>query len=397
MSDDIQDLKSVAFSNMKSSIEEIIEEARNGRIFILVDDEDRENEGDLIIPAQMATPEAINFMATHGRGLICLTLTQERAGELELSLMPQRHSSRFGTAFTLSIEATEGVTTGISAPDRARTISVAIDAAKGPRDIQTPGHIFPLVARDGGCLERTGHTEASIDISVLAGLNPSAVICEIMNDDGTMARRDDLMSFAQLHGIKIGTIADLVAYRLKHDRLVERVSAEPFESAHGGSFLKIVYRNRLDGSEHTVLQKGTVGEDAPTLVRMHASLENDLLGASGPSSQLPQAMNAVAEHGSGLVVVLSGMNASRLEAADKPRDLGELRHFGVGAQILNDLGVTDMVLLSNSQHRLVGLEGYGLNIVEQRPLTAEVDLGSVKGLSYVTSAAFADYQFAILH
>ena len=381
MSDDIQDLKSVAFSNMKSSIEEIIEEARNGRIFILVDDEDRENEGDLIIPAQMATPEAINFMATHGRGLICLTLTQERASELELSLMPQRHSSRFGTAFTLSIEATEGVTTGISAPDRARTISVAIDAAKGPRDIQTPGHIFPLVARDGGCLERTGHTEASIDISVLAGLNPSAVICEIMNDDGTMARRDDLMSFAQLHGIKIGTIADLVAYRLKHDRLVERVSAEPFESAHGGSFLKIVYRNRLDGSEHTVLQKGTVGEGAPTLVRMHAvSLENDLLGASGPSSQLPQAMNAVAEHGSGLVVVLSGMNASRLEAADKPRDLGELRHFGVGAQILNDLGVTDMVLLSNSQHRLVGLEGYGLNIVEQRPLTAEVDLGSVKGL-----------------
>ena len=381
MSDDIQDLKSVAFSNMKSSIEEIIEEARNGRIFILVDDEDRENEGDLIIPAQMATPEAINFMATHGRGLICLTLTQERASELELSLMPQRHSSRFGTAFTLSIEATEGVTTGISAPDRARTISVAIDAAKGPRDIQTPGHIFPLVARDGGCLERTGHTEASIDISVLAGLNPSAVICEIMNDDGTMARRDDLMSFAQLHGIKIGTIADLVAYRLKHDRLVERVSAEPFDSAHGGSFLKIVYRNRLDGSEHTVLQKGTVGEGAPTLVRMHAvSLENDLLGASGPSSQLPQAMNAVAEHGSGLVVVLSGMNASRLEAADKPRDLGELRHFGVGAQILNDLGVTDMVLLSNSQHRLVGLEGYGLNIVEQRPLTAEVDLGSVKGL-----------------
>ena len=381
MSDDIQDLKSVAFSNMKSSIEEIIEEARNGRIFILVDDEDRENEGDLIIPAQMATPEAINFMATHGRGLICLTLTQERAAELELSLMPQRHSSRFGTAFTLSIEATEGVTTGISAPDRARTISVAIDAAKGPRDIQTPGHIFPLVARDGGCLERTGHTEASIDISVLAGLNPSAVICEIMNDDGTMARRDDLMAFAQLHGIKIGTIADLVAYRLKHDRLVERVSAEPFESAHGGSFLKIVYRNRLDGSEHTVLQKGTVTEGEATLVRMHAvSLENDLLGASGPSSQLPQAMNAVAEHGSGLVVVLSGMNASRLEAADKPRDLGELRHFGVGAQILNDLGVADMVLLSNSQHRLVGLEGYGLNIVEQRPLTAEVNLGSVKGL-----------------
>jgi len=381
MSDDIQHLKSVAFSNMKSSIEEIIEEARNGRIFILVDDEDRENEGDLIIPAQMATPEAINFMATHGRGLICLTLTQERAAELELSLMPQRHSSRFGTAFTLSIEATEGVTTGISAPDRARTISVAIDAAKGPRDIQTPGHIFPLVARDGGCLERTGHTEASIDISVLAGLNPSAVICEIMNDDGTMARRDDLMAFAQLHGIKIGTIADLVAYRLKHDRLVERVSAEPFESAHGGSFLKIVYRNRLDGSEHTVLQKGTVTEGEATLVRMHAvSLENDLLGASGPSSQLPQAMNAVAEHGSGLVVVLSGMNASRLEAADKPRDLGELRHFGVGAQILNDLGVADMVLLSNSQHRLVGLEGYGLNIVEQRPLTAEVNLGSVKGL-----------------
>ena len=365
-----QDVTSFAFSEMKSSIEEIIDEARNGRIFILVDDEDRENEGDLIIPAQMATPAAINFMATHGRGLICLSLTQKRAAELELSLMPQRHSSRFGTAFTLSIEATDGVTTGISAPDRARTISVAIDANKGAKDIQTPGHIFPLVARDGGCLERTGHTEASIDISLLAGLNPSAVICEIMNEDGTMARRDDLMAFAQLHGIKIGTIADLVAYRLRHDRLVERVSAEPFDSAHGGSFLKIIYRNRLDGSEHTVLQKGKVSDHEPTLVRMHAvSLDNDLLGASGPTSQLPQAMNTVADHGSGLVVVLSGMNPSRLEAADKPRDLGELRHFGVGAQILNDLGVTDMVLLSNSSHRLVGLEGYGLNIVEQRPLT----------------------------
>ena len=375
---------------MKSSIEEI-EEARNGRIFILVDDEDRENEGDLIILAQMATPEAINFMATHGRGLICLTLTQERAGELELSLMPQRHSSRFGTAFTLSIEATEGVTTGISAPDRARTISVAIDAAKGPRDIQTPGHIFPLVARDGGCLERTGHTEASIDISVLAGLNPSAVICEIMNDDGTMARRDDLMSFAQLHGIKIGTIADLVAYRLKHDRLVERVSAEPFESAHGGSFLKIVYRNRLMVASTLFCKKELRARTHHIGPYACRELENDLLGASGLGSQLPQAMNAVAEHGSGLVVVLSGMNASRWEAADKPRDLGELRHFGVGAQILNDLGATDMVLLSNSQHRLVGLEGYGLNIVEQRPLTAEVDLGSREGAySCVTSATFAD-------
>ena len=376
MAQSLSEIKAVEFSQIKSSIEEIVDEARNGRIFILVDDEDRENEGDLIIPAQMATPAAINFMATHGRGLICLTLTQERAAELDLSLMPQRHSSRFGTAFTLSIEATEGVTTGISAPDRARTISVAIDASKGPKDIQTPGHIFPLVARDGGSLVRTGHTEASIDISVLAGLNPSAVICEIMNDDGSMARRDDLVAFAQLHGIKIGTIADLVAYRLKHDRLVERVSVEPFESAHGGNFLKILYRNSLDGSEHTVLQKGEVVPGDPTLVRMHAvNLENDLLGANGPTSALPQALNAIAENGSGLVVVLAGMNSRTLEAADQPRDLGELRHFGVGAQILNDLGVTDMVLLSNSQHRLVGLEGYGLNIVDQRALSANIDLG----------------------
>ena len=363
------DIVSVEFSQIKASVEELIEEARNGHIFILVDDEDRENEGDLIVPAQMATPESINFMATYGRGLICLSLTGDRAADLNLPLMPQRHASRFGTAFTVSIEAVEGVTTGISAPDRARTIAVAIDPTKGARDVQTPGHIFPLVARDGGALERTGHTEASIDISRLAGLNPSAVICEIMNEDGTMARRDDLIAFAQRHGLKIGTIADLVAYRLKHDRLVERVSAEHFESAHGGSFLKIVYRNKIDGSEHTVLQKGSVSADEPTLVRMHAvSLDNDLLGAAGPMGSLPSAMSAVADNGSGLVVVLNGMRASTLEAAEAPKDIQELRNFGVGAQILNDLGVTDMVLLSNSKHRLIGLEGYGLNIVDQRPL-----------------------------
>ncbi|MEN9718074.1 MAG: 3,4-dihydroxy-2-butanone-4-phosphate synthase, partial [Pseudomonadota bacterium] len=239
-------------------IEEIIEEARNGRMFILVDDEDRENEGDLVIPAQMATPDAINFMATHGRGLVCLTMTRERTEFLGLELMSRNNGTRHETAFTVSIEAREGVTTGISAGDRARTVAVAIDATKGRQDIVTPGHVFPLIARDGGVLVRAGHTEASVDISRLAGLNPSGVICEIMNEDGTMARMDDLAPFARRHGLKMGTIRDLIEYRRKHDHLVEKISEVPFTSDYGGDWKLITFRNKVDGSESFVLQKGAV-------------------------------------------------------------------------------------------------------------------------------------------
>ncbi|MEO8560342.1 MAG: 3,4-dihydroxy-2-butanone-4-phosphate synthase, partial [Rhodospirillales bacterium] len=232
------------FHELLSPTEDLIEEARRGRMFILVDDEDRENEGDLVIPAQTATPEAINFMAKHARGLICLALTHERVEQLGLPLMAQKNGTRLQTAFTVSIEAREGVTTGISAADRARTVAVAIDSSCGPHDIVTPGHVFPLVARDGGVLERTGHTEAAVDLARLAGLTPAGVICEIMNDDGSMARRDDLIRFAQLHGLKIGTIADLIGYRRKYDSIVRRVSETAFDSRYGGDFRAIIYMNK---------------------------------------------------------------------------------------------------------------------------------------------------------
>ena len=240
-----------------SPIEEILDEARNGHMFILVDHEDRENEGDLVIPAQWATPDAINFMATHGRGLICLSMTSARIDQLGLPLMSTYNSSRHETAFTLSIEAREGVTTGISAADRARTIQVAIDAGKGASDIATPGHVFPLRARDGGVLVRAGHTEAAVDISRLAGLNPSGVICEIMNEDGSMARLEDLIGFARRHNLKIGTIRDLIEYRMRHDHLVERASESAFVSDYGGDWKAMTYRNAVDGSTHVALQKGT--------------------------------------------------------------------------------------------------------------------------------------------
>ena len=261
-----------------SAIEDIIDDARNGRMFILVDDEERENEGDLVIPAQMATPDAINFMAKHGRGLICLALTAKRSEELGLQLMGRRNQSRHQTAFTVSIEAREGVTTGISAPDRARTVSVAIDPERGADDIVTPGHIFPLVAREGGVLVRTGHTEASVDIARLAGLNPSGVICEIMNEDGTMARLTDLIPFAQFHGLKIGTIADLIAYRLRHDRIVERMAETVLHSRYGGEFKLYVYVNTIGQAEHVALVKGDISTPEPVMVRMHATNLFDVLG-----------------------------------------------------------------------------------------------------------------------
>ena len=351
-------------------IEEIINEARNGRMFILVDDEDRENEGDLVIPAQMATPSAINFMATHGRGLICLTLSGRRCEELELYPMSASNGTRHETAFTVSIEAREGVTTGISAGDRARTIAVAIDGTKGKDDIVRPGHVFPLRARDGGVLVRAGHTEAAVDISRLAGLNPSGVICEIMRDDGSMARLDDLIPFARMHDLKIGTIRDLIEYRRRNDHLVECVEETPFESDYGGDWVAKIFRNKVDGTLHTALQKGRIIPGEPTLVRMHTlSLYSDVLGAPGPRKRvLQRAMAEVGKAGAGVIVVLMASDGDDLlkVLSRKAEPESELRAYGIGAQILSELGIHDMVLLTNSHHNIIAIEGYGLNIVGER-------------------------------
>lgn len=353
-------------------IEEIIEEARNGRMFVLVDDEDRENEGDLIIPAQMATPNAINFMATHGRGLVCLALTAKRGADLGLEMMSARNRTRHETAFTVAIEAREGVTTGISAADRARTVSVAIDASKGPDDIVTPGHVFPLLAREGGVLVRAGHTEAAVDISRLAGLNPSGVICEIMNEDGTMARLDQLIAFARKHGLKIGTIRDLIAYRMRHDHLVQCTGEGTFRSDYGGDWKAISYRNTVDGSVNLVLQKGHVVPGQPVLTRMHAiSIFDDVLGRPGEKKRvLQRSMEAIGKVGAGLIVAIMPNRPQALEdtVAGITREGGELREYGIGAQILADLGVTQMILLTNSVHNVVGLEGYGIHVVEERAI-----------------------------
>ena len=355
-------------------IEEIIDEARNGRMYILVDDEDRENEGDLIVPAQMATPAAINFMATHGRGLICLALTRQRVAALGLAPMSRNHTEGMQTAFTVSIEAKEGVTTGISAADRARTIAVATDAAKGPADIVTPGHVFPLAAREGGVLVRAGHTEAAVDIARLAGLNPSGVICEIMKEDGSMARLADLIGFARRHKLKIGTIRDLIAYRMKHDHLVEMVSESSLASDYGGDWRAMTYRSRVSGATHVVLQKGHVDPEQPTLVRMHAiSIFDDVLGQTGPRKrQLQRSMEAIGRRGAGLIVVLMPDRPERLQAeiGRHPHPEGELRDYGIGAQILVDRGVSEMVLLSDSDRTVVGLEGYGLKVVRREPIPA---------------------------
>ncbi|MFA5969883.1 MAG: 3,4-dihydroxy-2-butanone-4-phosphate synthase [Sphingomonas sp.] len=362
-------------------IEEIIEEARNGRMFILVDDEDRENEGDLVIPAQMATPDAINFMATHGRGLICLALSKARVNQLGLDLMSRNNGTRHETAFTTSIEALEGVTTGISAADRARTVSVAIDASKGRDDIVTPGHVFPLVARDGGVLVRAGHTEASVDVARLAGLNPSGVICEIMKDDGTMARMDDLIDFARRHELKIGTIRDLIAYRRRHDHLVEKTAELNFDSQWGGSWKAMSFRNKVTGDELMALQKGHIDPAKPTLVRMHSmSMLVDVFGeASTRSGLLSGSMQTIADEGAGIIVVINrpmpglisrGMALrSQGKVAGDPQ-VEELRDYGIGAQILTELGVQDMILLTNTHHTLIGLEGYGLSIIGERPIAS---------------------------
>ncbi|MEQ8356816.1 MAG: 3,4-dihydroxy-2-butanone-4-phosphate synthase [Kiloniellaceae bacterium] len=369
----------LSFSEMVSPIEEVIEEARNGRMFILVDDESRENEGDLVIPAQMATPDAINFMARYGRGLICLAMTRERIEELGLPLMASKNESRHQTAFTVSIEAREGITTGISAPDRARTVATAIDPTTGAEDITTPGHVFPLLAREGGVLVRTGHTEAAVDLARLAGLNPSGVICEIMNDDGTMARRDDLIAFAQRHGLKVATIADLISYRRRYDHFVERRLESRFTSRYGGEFNMAIFVNTLNYAEHVALWKGDIAGGEPVPVRMHAmSVLDDVLGdtSSGKAGDLQQAMRMIGEAGRGVVVLIREPSADALSASlqsrlgGQPKAGGDLRDYGVGAQILLDLGVRDMVLLSNTKRTIVGLEGYGLRVVGQRAIEA---------------------------
>nr|WP_243846838.1 3,4-dihydroxy-2-butanone-4-phosphate synthase [Sphingomonas japonica] len=361
-----------------SSPEEIIDEARNGRMFVLVDDEDRENEGDLVIPAQMATPDAINFMARYGRGLICLAMTKERTQALGLDLMARHNGTRHETAFTVSIEARDGVTTGISAADRARTIAVAIDASKGKDEIVTPGHVFPLVARDGGVLVRAGHTEAAVDVARLAGLNPSGVICEIMKDDGEMARMDDLVAFAQFHKLKIGTIRDLIAYRRRHDHLVEKRAEARFTSQWGGDWTAMTFWNKATGTEQVALVKGRIDPAKPTLVRMHALTPfGDIFGEQGPRGKLLQrSMEQIGEAGAGVVVVITPTRIDAYTMALQARegrlaakDMDELRDYGVGATILTELGVRDMVLLTNTHHTLVGLDGYGLSIVGERPIT----------------------------
>jgi len=358
------------YSDAVSSIEEIIEEARNGRMFILVDHEDRENEGDLVIPAQMATPEAINFMATHGRGLICLSLPGSRIDALGLPLMSPKNSSRHETAFTMSIEAREGVTTGISAHDRARTVAVAIDPTRGAADIATPGHVFPLRARDGGVLVRAGHTEAAVDVSRLAGLNPSGVICEIMNDDGTMARLPDLVAFAQRHNLKIGTISDLIAYRRRHDNLVTERAVKPVTSVHGGDWLMRIFTDETQGAEHVVLSKGDLSGDAPVLARVHAlnPLEDVLGIGGGHSGELQGAMRVIAAEGRGVVVMLRDTTMKLvMEGEASPQTL---RQYGLGAQILSSLGLSKLILVTNSKApKVVGLEAYGLEIAGTRPIT----------------------------
>ncbi len=358
-----------------SPIEEVVEDARNGRMFILVDAEERENEGDLVIPAQMATPDAINFMAKHGRGLICLALTPERAAQLRLELMSRSNRSRHSTAFTVSIEAREGVSTGISAHDRAHTISVAIDPTKDHHDVITPGHVFPLLAKEGGVLVRAGHTEAAVDLARLAGLYPAGVICEIMNDDGTMARMPDLIGFAQTHGLKIGTIADLIAYRLRYDHLVNVVAETKIDSPYGGTFDAKIYATTVDPAEHVALVKGDVTTAEPVLVRVHAvNTLDDLLASGGDrESTLHKAMEIIGQDGRGVIVLIresrSDAISSRINLTENGQVQPRLMEYGLGAQILLDLGVREMVLLSNSPARkIVGLEGYGLKVVDQRAL-----------------------------
>jgi len=368
--------------NFLSPIEDVLEDAKNGRMFILVDDEDRENEGDLIIPSQMATPDAINFMATHGRGLICLTMTAERSEELGLEMMSQNNRTRHHTAFTTSIEAAEGVTTGISAADRAHTVAVAIDPTKSKDDIVTPGHVFPIIARRGGVLVRAGHTEAAVDIARLAGLIPSGVICEIMNDDGTMARLPDLVEFAKKHNLKLATIADLIAYRRRNDNLVECIDETNVDSEFGGEFKMRAYVAKDDGIQHFTLVKGDPTKAKKVLARMHSfNIFEDLLGQKGPrTGQFKRAMVELGKEECGVMVFLRENRKTYItdEIAKKDQKAQKkspnIKNYGIGAQILLDLGVKDFVLLSDSEQNVVGIEGYGLNIIGHQRFDKNIEL-----------------------
>ena len=372
-----QDLKEAALDSkdqaVLSSIEEIIEDVRAGKPVILVDDEDRENEGDLIIAAEKACAETINFMAREGRGLICLPMEAAMIDRLELAPMGRGDNTHHKTAFTVSIEAKEGVTTGISAADRAHTIQTAIDPETGPEDIATPGHVFPLRARDGGVLVRAGHTEAAVDLARMAGFSGAGVICEIMNDDGSMARLPDLVSYAQKHELKIGTIADLIAYRRQSDCLVEKIHEDEFVSPDGDTFKLFVYANTLKYQEHIVLVKGDPSKtDDPVFVRMHAvDIFRDILGITTESS-LQKSIKMIAEEGQGVIVILRDTRpdfvSKKLRKSGQEGSTKELKDYGIGAQILRDLGVTHMELLTNAPKNVVGLEGYGLYISGHRPI-----------------------------
>jgi len=365
------------YTSHLAPIEEIIADAKAGKMFILVDDEDRENEGDVVIPADMANAETINFMAKYCRGLICLALDSDRVRQLGLPPMARHNSSRHSTAFTVSIEARIGVTTGISAADRAKTIATAIHPLSTAADIATPGHVFPLEAREGGVLVRAGHTEAAVDIARMAGLKPAGVICEIMNDDGTMARMPDLIEFAKTHQLKIATIADLIAYRRRFEKLVDCVLTAPFHSSIAGEFTLKIYVTKVGYAEHIVLTKGVINDKSPTLVRVHAlNVLQDVLGDTelGKSGALHSAMKQIEAHGSGVIVLIreprrtAVSDTMKLRLGQSPTENPHLRDYGIGAQILLDLGIKDMILLSNTKRSVVGLEGYGLTIHGYQPI-----------------------------
>ena len=356
-----------------SNIEDIIEDARNGKMYILVDDPSRENEGDLIIPAQMITPEAINFMTKYGRGLVCLSLTKERIDQLELPLMNPSNQKNDLTAFTISIEAKEGITTGISAADRAHTISVAINSNRNKSDIVSPGHIFPLMAWAGGVLERAGHTEAAVDISVLAGLNPSGVICEILSEDGTMARLPELIEFAKFHKLKIGTVADLIKYRLKNHMIIKMVSERPFESHMGKNFILKVFENEISGEKHYALIKN-IKEDVPSYVRMHKlDVIKDIFEEKNIfNDEISKSFKIIEERGSGAIVLINSDMSPQIDKIfnrrDDEKNKMELREYGVGAQILSTIGIKKIILLTNSNKKIIALNGFDLEIIRQESI-----------------------------
>ncbi len=355
-----------------STIEEIIEDARNGKMYILVDDPDRENEGDLIIPGQYANPASINFMAKYGRGLICLAMTKERIEQLDLPLMNPNNQKNDLTAFTVSIEAKEGVTTGISAADRAHTISVAINNNKNKDDLIYPGHVFPLMAWDGGVLERAGHTEAAVDIAKLANLNPSGVICEIMSDDGSMARLPEIIKFAKTHKLKVGTVSDLIKFRLKKTKIVKKVSERPFESEMGSGFSLKIFQNTISKEKHYALVKNVEKSKKPFLVRMHKlNVTKDIFEEKNIfGSEIKKAFELIEKSGAGAIVLINSDVSPNINKSfitrNKTKNKLELREYGVGAQILSILGIKKIILLTNSKKRIIALDGFNIEIIEQK-------------------------------